>query len=155
MMEIMQFRLAMICMVSSLQTFLFQIQVWLFSGIITYFRMIIAGEFSNYRRGNITLRRKPITLTKLHILKTFSLTVECLDRCGVRRSRGYEGHMRQTAKKVAAVSFAVRAQVLTVRLLMSYIYIYIYIYIYMEHPFLMFLDHTQRRTTVGRTPLDE
>ena len=29
------------------------------------------------------------------------------------------------------------------------------IYIYVEHPFLMFLDHTQRRTTVGRTPLDE
>ena len=25
----------------------------------------------------------------------------------------------------------------------------------MEHPFLMFLDHTQRSTTVGRTPLDE
>ena len=38
---------------------------------------------------------------------------------------------------------------LTLRRLMSYIYIY------MEHPFLMFLDHTQRRTTVGRTPLDE
>ena len=36
---------------------------------------------------------------------------------------------------------------LTLRLLMSYIY--------MEHQFLMFLDHTQRRTTVGRTPLDE
>ena len=36
-----------------------------------------------------------------------------------------------------------------------YIYIYIYIYIYMEHLFLMFLDHTQRRSTVGRTPLDE
>ena len=34
-------------------------------------------------------------------------------------------------------------------------YIYIYIYIYMEHPFLMFLDHTQRRSIVGRTPLDE
>jgi len=30
-----------------------------------------------------------------------------------------------------------------------------YIYIYMEHLFLMFLDHTQRRSTVGRTPLDE
>ena len=46
---------------------------------------------------------------------------------------------------------------LTLRLLMSYIYIYIYvyIYIYMERIFLMFLDHTQRRTTVGRTPLDE
>ena len=26
---------------------------------------------------------------------------------------------------------------------------------YMEHPFLMFLDHTKRRSTVGRTPLDE
>ena len=38
---------------------------------------------------------------------------------------------------------------------MSYIYIYIYIYIYMEHLFLMFLDHTQRRITVGRIPLDE
>jgi len=39
------------------------------------------------------------------------------------------------------------AVTLTLRRLMSYIY--------MEHPFLMFLDHTQRRTTVGRTPLDE
>jgi len=38
---------------------------------------------------------------------------------------------------------------LTLRLLMSYIYIY------MEHLFLMFLDHTRRRSTVGRTPLDE
>ena len=45
-----------------------------------------------------------------------------------------------------------RFKLLTLRLLMSYIYIYIYIY--MEHLFLMFLDHT-RRTTVGRTPLDE
>ena len=36
---------------------------------------------------------------------------------------------------------------LTLRLLMSYIY--------MEYLFLMFLDHTQRRSTVGRTPLDE
>ena len=25
----------------------------------------------------------------------------------------------------------------------------------MEHPFLMFVDHTQRRSTIGRTPLDE
>ena len=37
--------------------------------------------------------------------------------------------------------------VLTLRRLMSYIY--------MEHPFLMFLEHTQRRSTVGRTSLDE
>ena len=41
----------------------------------------------------------------------------------------------------------IRVKSLTLRLLMSYIY--------MEHPFLMFLDHTHRRTTVGRTPLDE
>ena len=36
---------------------------------------------------------------------------------------------------------------LSLRLLMSYIH--------MECIFLMFLDHTQRRSTVGRTPLDE
>ena len=41
----------------------------------------------------------------------------------------------------------IRVKLLTFRLLMSYIF--------MEHPFLMFLDHTQRRSTVGRTPLDE
>ena len=45
----------------------------------------------------------------------------------------------------------IRAKSLTIRLLMSYIYIYIY----MDRLFLMFLDHTQRRSTVGRTPLDE
>ena len=36
---------------------------------------------------------------------------------------------------------------LTLRLLMSYMY--------MERLFLMFLGHTQLRSTVGRTPLDE
>ena len=41
----------------------------------------------------------------------------------------------------------IRVISLTFRRLMSYIY--------MEHPFLMFLDHTQRRSTVGRTPPDE
>ena len=41
----------------------------------------------------------------------------------------------------------IRFKLLTFRRLMSYIY--------MEHPFLMFLDHTRRRSTVGRTPLDE
>ena len=45
----------------------------------------------------------------------------------------------------------IRVKPLTLRLLMSYIYIYIY----MERLFLMFLDHTQRRSTAGRTPLDE
>jgi len=49
----------------------------------------------------------------------------------------------------AAVTIVTSAIIncLTLTLLMSYIY--------MEHPFLKFLDHTQRRTTVGRTPLDE
>ena len=41
----------------------------------------------------------------------------------------------------------IRVNDLTLRLLMSYKY--------MEHLFLMFLDHTQRRITVGSTPLDE
>jgi len=41
----------------------------------------------------------------------------------------------------------IRVKLLTFRRVMSYIY--------MEHPFLMFLDHTQRQSTVGRTPLDE
>jgi len=41
----------------------------------------------------------------------------------------------------------IRVKLLTLRLLMSYIY--------REHVFLMFLDHTQRPSTVGRTPLDE
>ena len=40
----------------------------------------------------------------------------------------------------------IRVKLLTFRLLC---------HIYMEHPLLMFLDHTQRRSTVGRTPLDE
>jgi hypothetical protein len=48
---------------------------------------------------------------------------------------------------------------------MKLIDVYIYIYIFflwrrdptrvMATSFLRFLDHTQRRTTVGRTPLDE
>ena len=54
----------------------------------------------------------------------------------------------------SAKNFLTVRHILTLRLLMSYIYIYIYIYIYMEHLFLMFLDHTQRRTTVGRPPAE-
>ena len=49
----------------------------------------------------------------------------------------------------------IRVKSLTLRLLMSYIYIYTHTHTHMEHLFLMFLDHTQRRSTVGRTPLDE
>ena len=39
-----------------------------------------------------------------------------------------------------------KVRLLTLRSLTLYIY---------GHLFLMFLDHTQRRSTVGRTPLDE
>ena len=56
----------------------------------------------------------------------------------------YWNNLARKRKKLRTVVNA-----LTLRLLMSYIYIY------MEHLFLMFLDHTQRRSTVGRTPLDE
>ena len=62
------------------------------------------------------------------------------------QSKNLEDHMGYLGENEGRI-------ILTLRLLMSYIYIYIYIY--MERLFLMFLDHTQRRTTVGRTPLDE
>ena len=62
-----------------------------------------------------------------------------------------EANTKQTADKdnglAASKIRIVSWYALTLRLLMSYIY--------MEHLFLMFLDHTQRRSTVGRTPLDE
>ena len=46
----------------------------------------------------------------------------------------------------------IRVKSLTLRLLMSYVYVCVCVCV--EHLFLMFLDHT-RRSTVGRTPLDE
>jgi len=65
----------------------------------------------------------------------------------------YSGYWQQSPEESAVSSLAYRVTTQYVRIhltlwrLMSYIY--------MEHPFLMFLDHTQRRSTVGRTPLDE
>ena len=82
--------------------------------------------------------------------------------CGKRESRVTQFRLSSVVRAVLKVTFRisfrldVRRQLLdgfpckvtlTLRLLMSYIY--------MEHLFLMFLDHTQRRSTVGRTPLDE
>ena len=61
----------------------------------------------------------------------------------------YVASNRETKTDGTAAAFCREKYSLTLRVLMSYIYIY------MEHPFLMFLDHTQRRSTVGRTPLDE
>ena len=58
-----------------------------------------------------------------------------------------EENVKIILKAVLEIAVTPKSIPLTFRVLMSYIY--------MEHPFLMFLDHTQRRTTVGRTPLDE
>jgi len=62
--------------------------------------------------------------------------------CMIRHKGKY--HQLQTKLETIKIT---GQNVLILRLLMSYIY--------MEHLFLMFLDHTQRRSTVGRTPLDE
>ena len=60
----------------------------------------------------------------------------------------YFGSITQESRPDTVCTEYVRYfSLLTLRRLMSYIY--------MEHLFLMFLDHTQRRSTVGRTPLDE
>ena len=68
---------------------------------------------------------------------------------GTGRSTEHNQYCGQNWNKTRVPYTVIRR--LTLRLLMSYIYIYIY----MERLFLMFLDHTQRRSTVGRTPLDE
>jgi len=64
------------------------------------------------------------------------------------RPREFQGDIgRRIFAAVASFFLNYVFLTLTLRLLMSCIY--------MEHLFLMFLDHTQRRSTVGRTPLDE
>ena len=68
---------------------------------------------------------------------------------GGREDGQRDRHSDMAKLIVASHMFTNAPRDLTLRRLMSYIYIY------MEHPFLMFLDHTQRRSTVGRTPLDE
>ena len=62
----------------------------------------------------------------------------------LKASTSWEGDVKTILAMVEIMSHMCK---LNLRRLMSYIY--------MEHPFLMFLDHTQRRSTVGRTPLDE
>jgi len=70
-------------------------------------------------------------------------------------------------KKNVCVCVCVYIYILTYIYVNMYIYIHIYTHIYiffiwldspqwaMASSFKRFLDHTQRRTTVGRTPLDE
>jgi len=60
---------------------------------------------------------------------------------------GLTQNLVECGHRVKVITHLLIVPRLTLRRLMSYIY--------MEHPFLMFLDHTQQRSTVGRTPLDE
>ena len=68
--------------------------------------------------------------------------------CGVSEYKREASNMRRpwSTRVYCAIIYTIM-YTLTLRLLMSYIY--------MERLFLMFLGHTQRRSTVGRTPLDE
>jgi len=71
-------------------------------------------------------------------------------RQGNRNTDGRRKGNKEKHREVGRIGQSRKARIshaLTLRRLMSYIY--------MEHPFLMFLDHTQRHSTVGRTPLDE
>ena len=105
---------------------------WMWSSILSEFL-----RFSpNIRHSTVAPLTYAVTQTRIHII-----TSSWLHLSG-----------RLAADRVKCLRI-VRRLCLTLRRLMSYIYIYIYIY--MEHPFLMFLDHTQWRSTVGRTPLDE
>ena len=75
-----------------------------------------------------------------------------IQRRGERKCRAIPPHETSVKFVVCCrLNSSFNNTLLILRRLMSYIYIYIY----MEHPFLMFLDHTQRHSTVGRTPLDE
>ena len=68
---------------------------------------------------------------------------------GVKRPERGVGFILQSFNYIVIIYNYISDCKLTPRRLMSYIYIY------MEHTFLMFLDHTQRHSTVSRTPLDE
>jgi len=68
-------------------------------------------------------------------------------RTRIRRKRkSRRSRIRHVCRQLCEFLYEYKVS-LTLRRLMSYIY--------MEHPFLMFLNHTQRRGTVGRTPLEE
>jgi len=98
--------------------------------------------------------------TKMHGQKIIN-NVGCVGRVEVGKKRSLFYRFNPLKPKLNTICYLlallgahhflhvsrIRVKLLTLRHLMSYIH--------MEHPFLMFLDHTQRRSTVGRTPLDE
>jgi len=69
------------------------------------------------------------------------------DWCGFKVNQKFISHLARAQRTPSAAVTVQVSHALTLRRLMSCIY--------MQHPFLMFLDHTQRRSTVGRTSLDE
>jgi len=88
---------------------------------------------------------KTVTIQRISCTK-ISTTFIKTKGYGVRMLYIFMGCVVKTFNKIRGM-YKFYTTELTLRRLMSYIY--------MEHPFLMFLDHTQRRSTVGRTPLDE
>ena len=86
-------------------------------------------------------RLKKYFENNLCIKQVFLYTI--VSRCTVNKTQ----KMENLCSNYSECMDVLKDYQLTLRRLMSYIY--------MEHPFLMLLDHTQRRSTVGRTPLDE
>ena len=126
-----------------------------------------------YIQGSFTCRKATIWDRRLYYPSEGRQRAEDFFALKIRRLRpGYQRPARYLQTTEAALNYALDCSLLfhpppgfcshsavyevpvlgifyylTLRRLMSYIY--------MEHPFLMFLDHTQRRSTVDRTPLDE
>jgi len=108
---------------------------------------VSAYKWSNaFKKGRETVENEPYE----HRPRT-SITGENSDRVHalIRENRRITVHELSGILSISDGSVTTIIKSLTLRLLMSYIYIY------MEHQFLMFLDHTRRRNTVGRTPPDE
>ena len=82
--------------------------------------------------------------TNLHCVISLGLNIQ--QHCR-EKIESHIWHILNNKIIINSIINLIKLSYLTLRRLMSYIY--------MEHPFLMFLDHTQRRSTVGRTSLDE
>ena len=131
---------------------------------VNTFTALIQVKFQTFRKKHIIYNDAVHECLGYYITRNFDymqpIIIRLQKRAGHLNStrNTIKAHGISSGKDVRQISLKPDFQIgeiLTLRRLMSYIYIYIYIYIYMEHPFLMFLDHTQRRNTVGKTPLDE
>ena len=102
-----------------------------------------------FSKAKIAVQKEEISKGDGHTVHKLSQRRLTADLLAPRESDCSRMHSKVSSDWLPSYIKATRPvlRYLTLRLLMSYIY--------MEHLFLMFLDHTQRRTTVGRTPLDE